>query len=139
MNREVYLLDTNIVGYLLNGRSSAARARFREAEDKVICGVSALTEAEVRYGCARRPSATRLREEVDNFLMSVQIFPWNSAAAHSYAKLRAQLPAEGRGLALMDMLIAAHAHALGATLVTRDTAFSHLSDTLTVVNWATDI
>jgi tRNA(fMet)-specific endonuclease VapC len=136
---EVYLLDTNIVGYLLSGKSCAARARFREVEDRAICGVSAMTEAEVRYGCARRPGATRLREEVGNFLMSVQIFPWNSAAAHSYAQLRAQLQVAGRGFAVMDMLIAAHAHALGATLVTRDAAFSQLSDALTVVNWATDI
>jgi tRNA(fMet)-specific endonuclease VapC len=136
---EIYLLDTSIVGYLLSGKSSAARARFREVEDRGICGISAITEAEVRYGCARRSEAARLRDAVGNFLMSVQIFPWNSAAAHSYARLRAQLQVVGRGLALMDMLIAAHAHALGATLVTRDGGFAQLGDKLTVVNWATDV
>jgi tRNA(fMet)-specific endonuclease VapC len=136
---EIYLLDTNIAGYLLNGKSSAARARFREMEDRVICGVSVITEAEARYGCARRPGATRLREEVENFFRAVQIFPWDSAAARSYAQLRAQLQVLGRGLAQMDMLIAAHAHALGAILVTRDAAFAQLSEVLPIENWATDI
>jgi tRNA(fMet)-specific endonuclease VapC len=136
---EIYLLDTNIAGYILNGKSSAARARFREAEDRVICGVSVITEAEARYGCARRPGATRLREEVENFFRAVQIFPWDSAAARSYAQLRAQLQVMGRGLAQMDMLIAAHAHALGAILVTRDAAFAQLSEVLPIENWATDI
>jgi tRNA(fMet)-specific endonuclease VapC len=136
---EIYLLDTNIAGYILNGKSSAARARFREAEDRVICGVSVITEAEARYGCARRPGATRLHEEVENFFRAVQIFPWDSAAARSYAQLRAQLQVMGRGLAQMDMLIAAHAHALGAILVTRDAAFAQLSEVLPIENWATDI
>ena len=53
--------------------------------------------------------------------------------------LRARLSKAGRTLAVMDLLIASHAIAVGATLVTRDTAFSQLSDTLAIVNWATDI
>jgi tRNA(fMet)-specific endonuclease VapC len=71
-------------------------------------------------------------------MSAVDIVPWDSAAALSYSALRLRMMQTGKSLTANDALIAAHALALGATLVTRDTAFDHI-DTLRTVNWATDI
>ena len=98
-----------------------------------VC-VSVITEAELRFGLARRPGATRLASDVEDFLLRVDILPWNSAAAESYGRLRATLEAVGRPLAALDTLIAAHALAEDAILVTHDGAFARVPG-LNVEDW----
>jgi tRNA(fMet)-specific endonuclease VapC len=63
---------------------------------------------------------------VHEFLRRVDILPWDTDAAQAYANARATLQAEGRTLAPMDLLIGAHALAIGAVLVTNDHAFAQL-------------
>jgi tRNA(fMet)-specific endonuclease VapC len=135
----LYLLDTNIVGYLLSGRSAVARARYAKMGEEADFAISALTEAEVRFGCERKPAATRLHLEVEGFLSSLNILAWDSAAAQSYAKLRVYMQSLGRTLEAMDMLIAAHALSVGAVLVTRDKGFAGVAGFLQTENWATDV
>jgi tRNA(fMet)-specific endonuclease VapC len=135
----LYLLDTNIVAYIVDGRSPAARATMAEVIDHSPIAISAITEGELMYGLARKPQAIRLREGIEDLLSTIQILPWNSSAARAYGTLRAQLSASGKTLANMDMLIAAHAIATDAILVTRNTAFSQVEALHPVANWATDI
>jgi tRNA(fMet)-specific endonuclease VapC len=135
----LYLLDTNTVAYFIDGRSPAARKAYLEQRSNASIAISVITEAETLYGLARKPEATRLRAAFEHFCSSVQILDWDSEAAHVYGRLRARLRASGRNLDAMDLLIASHAIAVRATLVTRDAAFAQLGDALTVVNWATDI
>ena len=60
-----YLLDTNTVSYIAKGKSPAARARLEALrEDEAVC-ISSITEAEIRYGLARRPDARALRAAVE--------------------------------------------------------------------------
>ena len=135
----LFLLDTNIVGFIVNGRSLAARheLKLRLADSAVM--ISAVTEAEILFGLERRPEAIRLRVAVEALLSTLQIRPWDSEAADAYAKLRVGLEAAGKSLTLMDLLIASHAAAAGAILVSHDQAFQQLKPFLTVVDWATDI
>lgn len=135
----LYLLDTNSVAYLIDGRSTAVRKSYLENRAYASIAISVITEAETLYGLAKKPEATRLRAAFEHFCSSVPVLKWDSHAAQIYGNLRARLSAAGRRLEAMDLLIASHAIAVGATLVTRDAAFSQLSDVLTVVNWATDI
>ena len=137
----LYLLDTNITGYIATGRSQAARGRLKQtlAEAQAAVMISTITEAEILFGLERRPEASRLRTSVVALLDAVQIRPWDSTAALAYARLRVSLSAIGRSLAEMDLLIASHAIAAGAILVTHDKAFQHLTPFLTVVDWATDL
>ena len=134
-----YLLDTNMVGYIVSGRSQAARAAMIEWVDQAPMTISAITEAEILYGLARRPEATRLRAAVEALLASVEILAWDSEAALAYGTLRARLSMAGKSLGAMDMLIAAHAVATDAILVTRDAAFLQVEALRGVVNWATDV
>ena len=101
--------------------------------------VSSITEAEILFGLELRPEAARLRVAVDGLFQAVEVLPWDSNAAHVYGRLRAQLKTAGESLAGMDLLIASHALAAGATLVSHDKAFQQLVPFVPVVDWATDL
>ena len=88
--------------------------------------ISSITEAEIRYGLARKPSAARLHQLARLFLQIVDIRDFDSAAAASYAHLRTSYEQAGLSVGNLDALIAAHAHSLGLTLVTRDAALLRL-------------
>jgi tRNA(fMet)-specific endonuclease VapC len=63
--KSLYMLDTNMVSYIAKGHSKAARARMLNlGDDEVVC-LSVITEAEIRYGLAKRPDAAALRERME--------------------------------------------------------------------------
>jgi tRNA(fMet)-specific endonuclease VapC len=135
----LYMLDTNMVSYIAKGQSQAARARMLNlGNDEMVC-LSAITEAEIHYGLAKRPEATALRERMDWFLAAIKVLPWGRDEAKAYGQLRAKLEASGQALENMDMQIAAHAIAAGAVLVTNDKAFARVDGLSATVNWATDL
>jgi len=135
----VYMLDTNKVSYIAKGHSQAARARMLNlAKDEIVC-LSAITEAEIRFGLAKRPDAIALRERMEWFLAAIKILPWGSEEAKAYGALRAKLESAGKSLENMDLLIAAHALAQGAVLVTNDKVFAQVNELQATVNWATDL
>jgi tRNA(fMet)-specific endonuclease VapC len=135
----LYMLDTNTVSYIAKGHSKAARARMLNLEeDEVVC-LSVITEAEIRYGLAKRPEAVALRERMEWFLAAVKVLPWGRDEARAYGALRAKLESSGKTLENMDMMIAAHAIATGAVLVTNDKAFAQVKDLHATENWATDL
>jgi tRNA(fMet)-specific endonuclease VapC len=134
-----YMLDTNTVSYVAKGNSPAARARLEGlGAGERVC-ISAITEAELHYGLARRPAAQALRASVERLLLKFNILPWGSKEAAAYGALRATLEVSGISLSQLDMQIAAHAVAVGAVLVTNDKAFRHVADLGKTVNWATDV
>ena len=135
----IYLLDTNMVGYAVRGRSPAARLKMEQEITRSVLFISTITEAEILFGLARKPEATRLREAMDAFFATVSVLAWDSGAARAYATLQVQMAESGRSLGNMDMLIAAHALAIKATLVTADKAFSGIDALRPVENWATDL
>jgi tRNA(fMet)-specific endonuclease VapC len=134
-----YLLDTNTVSYIAKGNSPASRARLEAlGVDEMVC-ISSITEAELRYGLARRPAAQALRASVERLLLKLHILPWGSKEAAAYGVLRAKLAAAGIVLSQLDLQLAAHAIAVGAVLVTNDKAFKRVADLGKTVNWATDV
>jgi tRNA(fMet)-specific endonuclease VapC len=135
--RPVYLLDTNTVSYLLNGRSRTAR---RKLDDNLSdAAISAVTEGELRFGLAKNPQAVKLRKAIESFLGVITVLPWDSGAARSYGVMRARMAAAGTPLGALDMMIASHAASLDAILVTTDKAFRHAEGLHSRVNWATDL
>lgn len=133
------LLDTNMVSYIVKGRSLAASERLIALPSNEVAAVSAITVAEIRYGLAKKPEATALKSLMDSFLASIQVLPWGADEAEAYGTVRAKLEKKGITLGNMDMMIAAHAIVTRATLVTNDRAFAQLDDLSNIVNWATDI
>jgi len=137
--KSLYMLDTNMVSYIAKGQSKAARVRMLNlGEDEAVC-LSVITEAEIRYGLAKRPEATALRERMEWFLAAVTVLPWGREEAKVYGELRARLELAGLPLGNLDLQIAAHAVAVGATLVTNDRAFAQVSELRGTENWAGDL
>jgi tRNA(fMet)-specific endonuclease VapC len=128
-----YLLDTNIASYIIKGNVPAVRRRLLRHPIQEIA-ISSVTEGELRFGVARRPDATRLREVVDEFLRAVTVLPWDSDAARRYGDLRAMLELQGQPMGNLDIMIGAHALAVGLVLVTHDRAFGRVKG-LKVQDW----
>jgi tRNA(fMet)-specific endonuclease VapC len=129
----LYLLDTNIVSYLLKNQIPAVQARFSAAGADSIA-LSSITEGEVFYGIANRPGATRLRNAAESFFAVATVLSWDSAAARTYGQLRADQERKGRPLSVEDLMIASHALSLGLTLVTHDRVFAFV-DGLRTEDW----
>ena len=128
-----YMLDTNAASAVIRG-DATLMARLRAQPVSSMC-ISAVTEAELRYGLARKPGARALHGAVASFLQHVRSQPWDHAAALQYGELRAGLEAACTPLGNLDTLIAAHALAVGVTLVTRDRAFQRVPG-LRVEDWS---
>lgn len=110
-----YLLDTNTISQIMR-KNIAATSRAVGIEHENLC-VSSVSFAEIQYGLARKPEATTMRQVAELFLENMEIAPFDKAAADTYAQFRANLEKTGRNLAPLDLMIAAHAHHLGAILV----------------------
>lgn len=128
-----YLLDTNTVSYILKGRPPRVRQHLARIPMEGI-SISAITEAELRFGLARRPDAKNLRFAVEEFLLRVDILSWDSAAARHYADIRTEIERAGSPMGNMDLMIAAQALSAPATLVSSDRSF-HRIKRLKIENW----
>jgi len=117
-----YLLDTNMVSYLIKGKAPHVRERLVKLPMSEV-GISVVTEAELRFGVAQKPEAARLAIAVEEFLLRVEILPWTSEAAKSHARIRSDVERCGEPMGNLDMMISAHALAAGAVLVTHDRVF----------------
>ncbi|RCW79893.1 tRNA(fMet)-specific endonuclease VapC [Paracoccus lutimaris] len=127
------MLDTNIVSDLLRHPDGSVAKRIAEVGPDAIC-VSIITAAELRYGCARKGFA-KLLAHVEAILESVQILALDVPADAEYGGIRAELEAAGKPIGPNDLLIASHACAAGAILVTDNTdEFSRVRG-LRVENW----
>ncbi len=129
-----YLLDTNTASYVIKGNFPRVRERLLRIPMAEV-GISVVTEAELRFGVARLPEATTLKSVVEEFLLRVEILPWNSEAAQQYARLRAILEKEGSPIGNLDLMIAAQAVAAGVVLVTHDHVFRRVKG-LRVEDWS---
>ena len=127
-----YMLDTNTVSRLVK-KDRAAMQRANNVPIASLC-ISAITEGELLFGLAKRPEAIRLRVAVSEFLRCVDVMPWDQDVAGHYAQIRAAQERQGKTLAPLDLLIAAHAETIGAVLVTNDQAF-RLIARLRIEDW----
>jgi len=128
-----YLLDTNIASYAIKRKVPQVRVALLSVPMSEI-GVSVVTEAELRFGVARRGTSAHLKLAVEEFLLRVEILPWDSEAAKHYAELRSTLEDSGTPIANFDLMIAAQALAASATLVTHDRVFRRIKH-LKIDDW----
>jgi tRNA(fMet)-specific endonuclease VapC len=129
-----YLLDTNTVRYIIKGNRPRVRERLLRVPMAEV-GISVITEAELLFGLARRPDATRLKTVVEEFLLRVEVLPWDSEAAQQYARIRATLEDGGEPMGNLDLMIAAQALGAGLVLVTSDAVFRRVKG-LKIEDWS---
>lgn len=128
-----YMLDTNIMSDLIRNPRGSAAKRIEKIGEDTVC-TSIIVAAELRYGCARSGSH-RLREAVEDLLSEISVLPFDVPADAEYGTIRSELEAAGTSIGPNDLLIAAHASATGATIVTANTnEFTRIRG-LKVENW----
>lgn len=130
----MYMLDTDICVYVLNAQNAALDATIVE-HSREIC-ISAICHAELWYGVEHSAHADRNRAELEEFLDRLDVHAFGPEAGRHYGDIREQLTRRGTPIGANDLLIAAHARSMEATLVTNNVReFSRVPD-LQVVNWA---
>ena len=129
----MYVLDTNIVSALVRDPHGPVMTHIaRAGEDRVATSI--IVACELRYGVARKGGAHVL-EQLEAVLAPMTILPFEGAADVQYGRLRAALEARGRVIGANDMLIAAHALAVDAILVSDNVREFKRVSGLTVRNW----
>lgn len=129
----LYLLDTNIISDAIRNTRGPCAMRISAADPDSLC-TSIVVAAELRFGVEKKGSA-ELVERVDRALASLAVMALNGDVDRLYGQLRADLERRGQSIGANDMLIAAHALALDAVLVTDNTdEFSRITG-LPIENW----
>jgi tRNA(fMet)-specific endonuclease VapC len=129
----MFLLDTNILSDLIRRPDGAVAGKIAEVGEDAIA-TSIIVAGELRYG-ARRRGSQRLTSKIELLLTLVPVLPLKDDADAYYGRLRAELERRGTPIGANDMLIAAHALAIGATLVTDNVREFERVDGLEIVNW----
>ena len=129
-----YLLDTNIISHIMQGRDVALLAKLQTLAVGDVA-MSSVTFGELVYGIQRKGSPNRLVLALDQILLRIEVLPWTQEVAQCYGQLCASLESQGINLSDLDMMIAAHAIAERLSLVSRDKAFLQLHNELQVEIW----
>lgn len=127
------MLDTNIISDLIKNPQGKAAERVAVAGEKNIC-TSIIVAAELRYGSVESGSK-RLLKAVEDLLGEISVLPFDIPADSEYGVIRSQLEAAGKPIGGNDLLIAAHACAAGATVVTGNIDEFKRVRGLKVENW----
>lgn len=127
------MLDTNIVSALARDPHGAVADRIAAIGPDAVC-VSIITAAELRFGCVKKGSP-RLTAQIDAILAAVAVLALDVPADAAYGRLRATLESAGAPIGPNDLLIAAHALSVGATLVTANVDEFARVPALRVENW----
>jgi tRNA(fMet)-specific endonuclease VapC len=133
----MYMLDTDTVSYLLRGHAPTLDARVASVLPSQL-SISAVTRGELLYGLRLKAGSHRFAQLIEQFLLRVQCLPWDEAAATHFASIAADLHRAGTQIGNMDAMIAGHAMATGAVLVTNNTRHFSRVTGLTVENWSRD-
>jgi tRNA(fMet)-specific endonuclease VapC len=139
MAASIYLLDTNVLSDMMRQPTGLAAQRnmaiTQERPETVVC-TSVIVQCELLFGLRRRTHprwATHYARVID----SLEVKPLDAGVVEHYAQLRAHLETAGTPIGPNDTLIAAHALAIGAVLVTADSDFRRVPG-LRVENWLAD-
>lgn len=128
-----YMLDTNICIYAIKNRPASVLASLRAHESAGI-GLSSITVAELFFGAEKSGSARNL-VALRHFLEPLEIADFDQTAAEAYGRLRNVLERDGTPIGPLDTQIAAHALALGVSLVTNNTREFTRVPGLRLENW----
>ena len=128
-----FLLDTNIVSDLVRNPRGRIADRISEVGEADVC-TSIVVAAELRYGVTKKDSP-RLAAQLEAVLGAIEVLPLEAPVDAAYGVIRAGLEKKGQPIGANDLLIAAHASALGLTVVTDNEREFLRVDGLPVENW----
>jgi tRNA(fMet)-specific endonuclease VapC len=130
----LYMLDTDIASHAIRGRTPTVDARLSSISPTLLC-ISAVTRGELIFGLKIKDDAFRLEKLIEAFLRRVKCLSWDDAAATNFATIAADFHRTGTPIGNMDTMIAGHAIATGAILVTNNSRHFKRVPGLLVENW----
>ena len=130
----MYLLDTNICIYLIKKHPSKVVDRLMSCSPDDVA-LSAVTVSELAYGVSKSKAPRKNGEALQLFLASFRVLPYSVEAALACGDIRAELEMKGTPIGAMDLMIAAHAKGLGATLVSNNLREFRRVSGLQTENW----
>jgi len=133
----MFMLDTDTCIYLINERDDALRNRF-EISAHAIC-ISSITYAELCFGAAHSARVESNKRELAEFCRGLDILPFDAPAGVHYGEIRQALARRGRIIGANDLLIAAHARSVDATLVTNNEGEFGRVPGLRIENWLSEV
>lgn len=130
-----YLLDTNICIYIIKESPTRLIQKFKSLNLGEV-GISSITLAELRFGVAKSLHKHKNHQALNEFILPLEILPFDGNAADCYGEIRASLQKKGTPIGALDMMIAAHTLSLNAILVTNNVKEFKRVNHLKIENWA---
>jgi tRNA(fMet)-specific endonuclease VapC len=128
-----YLLDTNIVIYVMKRRPIEVLAIFNENAGRMA--ISAITLSELLFGAEKSSHVSKNVSAVEDFCSRLEVLPYGGRASQHYGAIRAALTKSGQPIGVNDIHIAAHARSEGLVLVTNNVKEFFKVPALQVENW----
>jgi tRNA(fMet)-specific endonuclease VapC len=128
-----YLLDTNIVIYVLKRRPIEVLKIFNTNASRMA--VSSITLSELIYGAEKSSNIDRNLEAIEEFISHLEVLPYDAKASQHYGQIKASLEKRGEIIGENDIHIAAHAISQGLILVTNNLHEFKRVANLALENW----
>lgn len=128
-----YLLDTNIVIYVIKRRPIDVMRVFNENAGRLA--ISAITLSELFHGAEKSAKVAQNLEVVEEFASLLEVLPYTARASQHHGSIRAALERVGQPIGVNDLHLAAHARSEGLTLVTNNLAEFERVPGLLTENW----
>ena len=131
-----WMLDTNICIALIRQQPTKILRKLNTHEVGDV-GISSITLAELEFGVAKSIQREKNRIALEEFVIPLDVAPFDAAAAQRYGWVRASLEKRGMPIGSLDTLIAGHALSLDAVLVTNNTKEFRRVTGLKLEDWLT--
>ncbi len=128
-----YLLDTNIVIYVIKRRPIEVMGVFNENAGRMA--ISSITLSELYHGAEKSTKVAQNLAVVEEFASLLEVLPYSAKASAHYGAIRSALEKAGRPIGVNDLHIAAHARSEGLTLVTNNLGEFERVPGLLLENW----
>ena len=130
-----YMLDTNICIYAIKNKPATVSQRLQEHSELGLC-ISTITLAELTHGVYKSINKEKNMDALFQFLLKIEILPFDMLAAFEYGKVCAHLQKQGTPIGPLDTLIAAHALSRSLTIVTNNVREFERVPGLIIENWS---
>ncbi len=128
-----YLLDTNIVIYVIKRRPMEVKSKFNDNAGRMA--ISAITLSELYHGAEKSARVAQNLQVIEEFASLLQVLPYTAHASQHYGAIRSQLEMKGQPIGVNDLHIAAHARSAGLVVVTNNVSEFARIPGLVVENW----
>jgi tRNA(fMet)-specific endonuclease VapC len=129
-----YLLDTNIVIYVIKRRPLQALEIFNQNAGRMA--ISAITLAELHHGAEKSSNPAANLAVVEDLCSRLEVLPYGAKAAQHYGSIRTVLEKQGQTIGVNDLHIAAHTRSEGLILVSNNLREFERVPALQFENWA---